>query len=214
MVSNGIDILWFPRSARMSKWLLSLPVYIVLLCCFALCRAASRRARARASPCLVHHCDFSSVCSCVLPSLLWSVCLLFEAFDLPQWFHVFSLLVYGSSTFPDFKPYQFHISRRAWSLEMCLKQLREAKKHETIVEGQRLRKADIMERKCSRLRFLLRTWAKTVKPTCTYVCLCKLWSWECVRHRHTTPTHTPHTHNTTQHREGERDETLSRFYGW
>ena len=35
----------------------------------------------------------------------------------------------------------------------CLKQLREAKKHETIVEGQRLRNADIMESKCSRLRF-------------------------------------------------------------
>ena len=69
-------------------------------------------------------------------------------------------------------------------------------------------------KECSRLRFLLRTRAKIVKPTCTSVCSCKLWSWECVRHRHTTPTHTPHTHNTTQHRDGERDKTLSRFYGW
>ena len=63
----------------MSKWFLCLPVYFVLLC----------RARARASACLVHHYDFSSVCSCVLPCVLWLVCLLFEAFDLRQWFHVF-----------------------------------------------------------------------------------------------------------------------------
>ena len=33
----------------------------------------------------------------------------------------------------------------AWRLEKCLKQLREAKKHEIIVEGQRLQKANIME---------------------------------------------------------------------
>ena len=52
---------------------------------------------------------------------------LFEAFDLPQRFHVFLLLVDVSSTFRDFKPYLFHISSRASSLKKCLKQLREAK---------------------------------------------------------------------------------------
>ena len=31
-------------------------------------------------------------------------CVLVEAFDLPQWFHVFLLLVAVSSTFADFKP--------------------------------------------------------------------------------------------------------------
>ena len=101
-----------------------------LFCSPLLSCAVPRRAvlvRARASACLVHHCDFSSVCSCVLPCLLWLVCLLFEAFDLPQWFHVFLLLVAVSSTFRDFKPYIFHISRRACCPEKCLKQLREAK---------------------------------------------------------------------------------------
>ena len=33
-------------------------------------------------------------------------CVLFEAFDLPQWFHVVLLLVAVSSTFADFKPLQ------------------------------------------------------------------------------------------------------------
>ena len=40
---------------------LRLFVHFVLLCCHALC--------------------------CPVP---WTICLLFEAFDLPQWFHVFS----------------------------------------------------------------------------------------------------------------------------
>ena len=39
----------------------------------------------------------------------------------------FFLIVAVSSTFRDLKPYLFHISSRAWSLEKCLKQLREAK---------------------------------------------------------------------------------------
>ena len=83
-------------------------------------------------------------------------CLLFEAFDLPQWFHVFLLLVAVSSTFRDNKPYLRCEIGRACCLEKCLKQLREAKKHETIVEGQRLRKTNIMEgnaffsRKCAK----------------------------------------------------------------
>ena len=69
-----------------------------------------------------------------------SMCRLFEAFDLPQWLHVFLLLVAVSSTFRDFKSYLRCEIGRACCLEKCLKQLREAKKHEVIVEGQRLRK--------------------------------------------------------------------------
>ena len=65
--------------------------------------------------------------------------------DLPQWFHVFLLLAAVSSTFRDNKPYLRCEIGRACCLEKCLKQLREAKKHEIIVEGQRLRKANIME---------------------------------------------------------------------
>ena len=109
-----------------SPCLLCSPVLsFVVLSCAVSCRAAScrgrvrararacararARVRARAFACLVHHCDFSFVRSCVLPCLLWSVCLLFEALDLPQWFNDFLFLVYVSNTFPDFKPYLFHI---------------------------------------------------------------------------------------------------------
>ena len=38
-----------------------------------------------------------------LKHVLSMVCVLFEAFDLPQWFHVFLLFVAVSSTFSDFK---------------------------------------------------------------------------------------------------------------
>ena len=39
--------------------------------------------------------------------------------------------------------------------QKCLKQRREAKNHETIVEGQKLRKADVMESKCYKLSFFM-----------------------------------------------------------
>ena len=46
-------------------------------------------------------------------------------------------------------------------------------KHETIEEGQRLRKADIMDSKCSGLRFFFSDkCAKRVTPTCTSTCIC------------------------------------------
>ena len=88
----------------------------------------------------------------------------------------FLLLVVVSSTFRDIMLHLFHKSSRSWSLGKCLKHLREAKNHETIVEGQR---------------------AKRVTPTCTSICLCIPWSWECVRH---TQNHTQQrTHNAQQH---------------
>ena len=60
-----------------------------------------------------------------------------------------------------------------------------SKKHETIVEGQRLRKAGHMERECSRFHFPVKISKKA------------------------TPTYTPHApYNTTQHREGERETRL------
>ena len=79
----------------MSKWFLRLPVHFILQCCHALCCPVLCRAAScpgRASACFMYHCDLSSVCSCVPPCLLWSVCLLFEVFDLPRWF-MFLLLV-------------------------------------------------------------------------------------------------------------------------
>ena len=65
-----------------------LPVYLVLLCRHAP-RCARSRARARASACLVHHCTFSCVCSCLPPCLQWTICLLFEAFDFHKGFIFF-----------------------------------------------------------------------------------------------------------------------------
>ena len=55
---------------------LRLLVYFVLLCCHALC--------------------------CLVP---WTICLLLEAFDLPQRFHVFSARRYIKHFFADLKPY-------------------------------------------------------------------------------------------------------------
>ena len=56
----------------------------------------------------------------------------------------FSLLVAVSSTFADFKPFLMCTRYVALQLQKCLKQLQEAKKQETIVEGERLRIADIL----------------------------------------------------------------------
>ena len=130
MVSNGIDTMGLPCSALNVKVVSVSPCLFcspVLSCAVPRRARACARARARASACLVHHCDFSSVCSCVLPCLLWLVCLLFEEFDLPQWYHVFLLLVAAASTFRDFKLHPFHMSSRARSLKKFLQQLREAK---------------------------------------------------------------------------------------
>ena len=51
--------------------------------------------------------DYAAACCHALCCLvLWTIYLLFEAFDLPQWFHVcFLLLVAVSSTFAAVKPY-------------------------------------------------------------------------------------------------------------
>ena len=70
------------------------------LCCVSpsLCSCAVMRCavwccavpcRARLSACLAYHCHISSVCSRLPPCLLWSVCLLFEAFGFPERFHDF-----------------------------------------------------------------------------------------------------------------------------
>ena len=70
-------------------------------------------------------------------------------FSKPLTFHNVSCFFF-SLLFPAL----FYFRTEKWSLKSrkCLKQLREEKKHETIVECSRLRKADIMESKCSRLR--------------------------------------------------------------
>ena len=70
---------------------------------FPVCSLVPARERSlfanRPSVCLESHCHFWLVCSRLPPSLLRTVCLVFEAFDFPQWFHVFFLIVAVSSTF-------------------------------------------------------------------------------------------------------------------
>ena len=64
-------------------------------------------------------------------------------FSKPLTFHndfMFFCFSQCSKHFSRLQAYLFHISGRACCLEKCLKQLREEKKHEIIVEGQRLRK--------------------------------------------------------------------------
>ena len=41
--------------------------------------------------------------------------------------------------------------------------------------------------------------AKRVTPTCTSICICTPWSWECVQHTHTTKHTTQHKYNTQPH---------------
>ena len=63
--------------------------------------------------------------------------MLFEAFDLPQWFHVVLLLV---AVFMHFLKIQ---ATTQVGLEVSGNS--KSQKHKTVVEGQRLRKANIME---------------------------------------------------------------------
>ena len=80
----------------------------------------------------------------------------------------FLLLAAVSSTFRDNKPYLRCEIGRACCLEKCLKQPREAKKHEIIVEGQRLRKANIMEGNAFFLeKMSKKVWSLVAILTCT-----------------------------------------------
>ena len=93
-------------------------------------------------------------------------------FSKPLTFHndfmFFLLLAAVSSTVRDNKPYLRCEMCRACCLEKCLKQLREAKIHEIIVEGQRLRKADIMEgNSFFREKMSKKVWSLVVILTCT-----------------------------------------------
>ena len=109
--SNGIDSVWLPCSALNVKVVSVSPC---LFCSPVLSCAVPRRAvpvPVRPLVLCITVVGMSAFRS-LWPSTVVSCCL---------------LLVAVSSTFRDFKPYLFHISSRAWSLEKCLKQLREAK---------------------------------------------------------------------------------------
>ena len=80
---------------------------------------------------------------------------LFKDFDLPQWFHVFAsrgcfkhLFRFQARLYLFLKEVGREIWKSAWNNY-------EKKKHNTFVEGQKLRTAHIMDNKCSRRRFSL-----------------------------------------------------------
>ena len=66
----------------------------------------------------------------------------------------FCLSLLFQALFADLRPYLLWKGGAAWSLEACLKQVREVKTVKPLWNCQRLRKANITESTCSRLRFL------------------------------------------------------------
>ena len=84
---------------------LRLFVHFVLLCCHVLC--------------------------CPVP---WTICLLFEAFDLPQWFHIFSARRYFKH-FCRFEALLGVEKRCSLKSAKVLEKATRSKNDETIVEG-------------------------------------------------------------------------------
>ena len=109
----------------MSKVFLCLPVYIVILCCLVLCRVVSCPC-----PCVCLSCAslWLFVCLFVCPSLSAVAGMsAFRSLWPSTMVSCFLLLVSVSSTFRDVKSYLICGIGRTWSLEKCLKQLREVK---------------------------------------------------------------------------------------
>ena len=121
-------------------------------------------------------------------------------FSKPWTFHNGFMFFSSRSCFKHFLDFKLHFF--FLKLYKSAGNSNEKKKHETLwkvngFEKQTSWKVSVLD--CVFL--FMRKRAKRVTPTCTSVCICIPWSWECVRHTTTTHDHTHDAHqpHTTKH---------------